>query len=202
MRKIALAWASHTDEWKWTSNRPITYTLHHKRFRFPTLEECLTSKELRGLDGFVALRPLQQRPNTLAELADDRNYFRDDDLPRLLASLKAVLDEDIDMNDPHVIMRAWEARNTCYAAEGFRLLAEACPALEEIEWHIPKDWTLMHTRWVWKVFRDETGSVRLVSPRELTWTGCPTGDPPRMEILVGQELAHERWEKAMLEVHV
>ena len=117
--------------------------------------------------------------------------------------IEELLNEEVDEHDPHAFVRAWQARNQRHAANGFRRLAEACPVLEEIEWNMPHVWSfVMRARWSWRVQRDTSGRVCSVSPQEMVWTGCPADPiPAPMDVLIGQELAHDR-EELQLEMRL
>jgi hypothetical protein len=106
-------------------------------------------------------------------------------------SLNLEDDAILDYTDDAIIMRAWEARHRHRVARQVRAIAEACPLLEEFEWYLVDDKqeceTYMAVRWMWKIKRDETGQIKLISG-DLAWTTCVHGDPPRLYILVGDEL--------------
>lgn len=186
-----IGWPIDPRAWLWDVDGPLP---------------AIIANRLEGLNALMSCGPWEGvKPGSLAELHAWGSDAEDDDLgddgaySDFKASLRTILDEEPDEDDPDVVMRAWELRNTPHAARGFRLLAEACPLLEEIEWQIPHYWLSMESNWVWKVCRDSSGRVRMMTPQKLTWTGSARGEP-YPDILVGQELAYARWERDMLNV--
>jgi hypothetical protein len=105
-----------------------------------------------------------------------------------LDSIDDVPDEEV------LIMPAWEAANEPKMASKVRLLAKACPTLEEFEWYM--DWTDQAEDaplWNWKIRRDKTPERKLhMISGHLFWKGSPRGDPPPLLTLVGTELDYYR----------
>lgn len=188
LRRLTFGWPIDPDGWRWNADddpgEPI-------------------GNELKGLNALAIFgNSIWHRPLAPEEIRIN-HVFTNESFADFKASLRTLLDEEVDDYDPDVVMRAWESRNTRHAARGMRILAEACPLLEEIEWESPRWVTYMVTNWVWRVCRDQNGRVRLLSPQKLTWTGSARGEPHYNEdLLVGQELEYSRWERDMLDVSI
>lgn len=104
--------------------------------------------------------------------------------------LGETLNLDEAMDDPRLLMRAWQAFcEDSHVAPMMRLLAKNCPTLEEIEWYPVGPFFVDYAvRWLWKVHRERNSTgVRMVNG-ELTYKGSLRGNAPHFEVLVGQEL--------------
>ncbi|KZT68999.1 hypothetical protein DAEQUDRAFT_727175 [Daedalea quercina L-15889] len=120
--------------------------------------------------------------------------FSDIDIAEGIKSIQEVLNKPVNpdeaIGDPHLAMLAWqEPCERKFVAPMMRLFAENCPTLEEIEWYPVGPFFVDHAvRWLWTVHRERTGKgVRAVTG-ELNYLGCPKGDAPEFDVLVGQEL--------------
>lgn len=180
LRKFAFEWVIHDEEWRWNAD-------DHP--------DDLVGDYLKTANGLICAEYVQSVPDTPAELVASE-YFTDDEWPNTKQALQEILDEEIDEDDPTVLIRGWRARNERFVSQGMRALAEACSTLEEIEWHIPRYWGQGSTLWVWTIYRDAEGGVRLVNPKEFWYTGSVADtEYSKMDILVGQELKHVRAER-------
>lgn len=104
--------------------------------------------------------------------------------------LAETLDLDKAVDDPRLLMRAWQVFcEKDFVAPMMRLLAKNCPTLEEIEWYPVGPFFVDYAvRWLWRVHRQRNGTdVRMVNG-ELTYKGSLKGNAPHFEVLVGQEL--------------
>ncbi|KAF7793376.1 hypothetical protein EIP86_004488 [Pleurotus ostreatoroseus] len=182
LRKLALEWRIDPDGWRWSKKDNPT--------DFISRSDCL-----RRVNGLIMQYGRWDVPSSPAELG---RLFNPETWAYTKRALQKVLPgEEIDINDPKLIMRGWRARNEELVARGMRMLAEACPTLEEIEWYIPQEWrnSPAHTGWVWKVSRDKKGAVTSVTSKDFWYPGCGYKSIYDMDISVGQELEFQRGER-------
>ncbi|KAH9934798.1 uncharacterized protein B0H18DRAFT_978343 [Fomitopsis serialis] len=118
----------------------------------------------------------------------------DDEVAKLIEDIADVLNESVyldeAMDDPHLVMRAWQGFcERQYVEPMMRAWARCCPMLEEIEWYpVGPFYVDYPVRWMWKVYRERDGRDVRRMTGELTYKGCPRGNAPPFEVLVGQEL--------------
>ncbi|KAI0962042.1 hypothetical protein AcV7_000971 [Taiwanofungus camphoratus] len=181
LRKLAFSFAiPRSYEWGWgtCADRP---GLH-----LTVLDATLPPVQLSDVDWPKSENGTALCLNEFRSLGTE-NLFR-----KVRDGLYEVLGPDTDLDaradDRHLLMEAWETRHAPCVASMMRYLATCCPTLEEIEWHPIGPFEVGNVvRWVWKVHRLRDGSVKIVTG-DLTFVGCTKGDPPSLEILVGQEL--------------
>ena len=107
-------------------------------------------------------------------------------------------EEELDVHDDTLLIRAWEARNTYYADWTARIFASTCPQLEFFDWYFLSqrpflDWGIEDhgtVSWNYKFLRSpwRKGKRSLSVFGTLRWTGSIQGNPLPLYPLVGQEL--------------
>ena len=121
-----------------------------------------------------------------------RSLYVDEFVDNLINELRQISGvKKVDTRDDSLYIRTWETYNEWRVAKAMRLIAQSCPALEQIDWYpTGMDSMAETTRWRWTIHRNRSGEVRLVTGN-LTWKGCTKDPAAVMHILLGEELEYE-----------
>jgi hypothetical protein len=183
LKKLALQWNS-TARLSWDDTAPEDCI-----FLLDSVEAPYGCSPGRGPDMLSSLKfnaelgAWWSYPTSDSEFLQLENGIRN----ALGMDANAVLDHE----DDTLILRGWQARHQDRVAGHVRALAEACPSLDEFEWHMldqgDHQGYPLAARWAWYIERDYAGQVTQLLG-DLTWTDGPRGDPMPLHPLVGEEL--------------
>ena len=177
LRKIAFSYAFDIN-WTWGTTSPYLDPGPH----IDVVNEYLDDVDPTWQGGPYSLNMVRKDYPDLCDDIEER--------------IRTILpdEETIDPNDRTLILRVWEILHYHRVANVMSSLVEKCPTLEEIEWFpmaVSERDGEGETKslWKWKVqqgIRGHYGPHRVSG--SYTYKRCPSGDPPPLYILVGEEL--------------
>ncbi|KAI0752216.1 hypothetical protein BC629DRAFT_1598793 [Irpex lacteus] len=114
----------------------------------------------------------------------------------VLQTLELSEDDELDIFDETLVMRAWEARNEDYAQWIAGIIGSSCPELVEFDWYFLSDRQFVLSTyhdhiaavWRWKFLRNKENPHLCDARGTLMWTGGISGEARPLYPLLGQEL--------------
>lgn len=153
-----------------------SYTTHRGQYQLPTLHRLALAIEKES----------EEDPSISEDIFDET-------VEGVRAVLEIADEDELDIHDESLLMRAWETRNEQFATFAVRQMSKMSPSLETFDWYFCdgslSDYGSPQNTVVWSWDIQQEGERTLIRG-DLKYTGCLKGDPPPLYPYIGQELQY------------